>query len=90
MYTNSTSKGLHHPSFKSLVSPKEIWFPAVVRSAVQISNLNNSANLKHNSKRRVKYSKQGPEWDGLMNKTRGQKSHATVPLRMGFSLLTRG
>ncbi len=30
MYINSTSKGLHHPSFKSLVSAKKIWFPTVV------------------------------------------------------------
>jgi non-homologous end joining protein Ku len=47
----STSKGLHHPIFKSLVSAKKIVFPAVAHSAVQFSNLNSSANSKQNSKK---------------------------------------
>jgi hypothetical protein len=38
------------PSFKSLESAKKIWLPAVAHSAVQISNSNNLANLKLNSK----------------------------------------
>jgi hypothetical protein len=42
MYINSIIEGLHHPSFKSLVSAKKIWFPAVAHCAVRISNWNNS------------------------------------------------
>ncbi len=30
----STSQGLHHPSFKSLVSAKKIWFCVAAHSAV--------------------------------------------------------
>ncbi len=52
-YMNNTIEGLHHPSIKSLVSEeKKIWFPAVAHnSAVRISNQNNWANWKQNSKK---------------------------------------
>jgi hypothetical protein len=75
-----TVEGLHHPNFKSLVSAKKkIWFTAVVHSAMRILNLNNLAN--GNRIRNFLKSKQGPKWGLLMNKTREQKSHATVHLK---------
>jgi hypothetical protein len=48
LYINSIIEGLHHPSFKSLVSAKKIWFPTVAYSAVRISNLNYLANSERN------------------------------------------
>jgi hypothetical protein len=59
MYINSTTDSLHHPSFtvNTWYLRTKIWFPAVVHSAVQISNSNNlansnnSANLKQNLKK---------------------------------------
>jgi hypothetical protein len=57
MNINSTSEGLHHPSFKSLVSPKKNLVP---RSGPERStNSNNSANSKQNSKKGSKVNK-GP------------------------------
>jgi flagellar biosynthesis/type III secretory pathway chaperone len=50
---NRNNQDLYHPSFKSLVSEKKIIFPALAHSAEQISNLNNSANSQHNSKKYV-------------------------------------
>ncbi len=46
MYINSINVGLHRTSFKSLVSAKKIWFPAVTHSAVRISNSNNSVKFE--------------------------------------------
>jgi hypothetical protein len=54
MYVNSANKGLHDPGFKSLVSAKNIWFPAVTHSVLQILSLNNLANSKQNLKNEVK------------------------------------
>jgi hypothetical protein len=51
MYMNIIREGLRHTSFKSLVSAKKIWLSAVAHSAVRISNLNNSTNLKQNLKK---------------------------------------
>jgi hypothetical protein len=53
---NSTSEGLHHPSFKSLASSKEnlVLRSGPYGSAVRISNFNNSANSKQNLKKLVK------------------------------------
>ncbi len=53
----------------------------MAHSAVQISNLNNSANSEQNLKR-IWWSKQEPKWGRLMNTTGGQNSHATVPLKV--------
>ncbi len=55
----------------------------MAHSAVRISNLNNSANVKQNLKKMF-LSKQEPKWGRVKNKTRGQKFHATVPLDHSF------
>ncbi len=58
MHVKSIIEGLHHPSFEIPSICKNIWFPAVAYCAVRISNQNNSANSKQNSKK-MQQSKQG-------------------------------
>ncbi len=70
MYINSTIEGLHHQSFKSGIwkkfdSPQ--WPIAQYEFRIQIT-------------RRIQ-NRIRKKWGRLLNKTRGQKSHATVPLR---------
>jgi hypothetical protein len=77
MCINSTSKGLHHPSFKSLISAKKFgsaqW--AIVQYEFRIRITRRIRNRIR--KNLVKWT--GAQMGRLMNKTRGQKSHATVP-----------
>jgi hypothetical protein len=79
MYINSTSESLHDPSFKSLVSAKKFGYPqwptGQYKFQVQITR-----RILNRIRKKCSYIKQGPKWGRLVNKTRGQKSHATVPL----------